>query len=100
MVKYCNATCTFYKGEVMMTNIEEVKECNPIIKSLSYKVKFEDGVFKFGFAEFIEEEKKIKVKAEFTLNIDEFKVYFESIISSIAVCNEETKRNIIKEICE
>lgn len=76
---------------------EEIKESSKI-KNLAYKVKYEDDLFKFGFGEVINDSSEVKIRAEFELTKDEFKVYFSSILSSIVAYNEKTGKNIFEEI--
>lgn len=82
-----------------MKNNNQYNTNNTKIKSLAYKVLYEDNLFKFGLGECVDSD-EVEIKAEFDLTVEEFKVYFSSILAAIVKFSSETGRNLIEEISE
>lgn len=68
-------------------------------KDLAFKVLYKDEKFQLGFAkDTIDED--LDILAEVELEPNEFKFYFKKILAVVAQYNNETGKNMIKEIFE
>lgn len=82
-----------------MENVEEIRSNIKKVVN-SYKVKYENENFEFGFGKYNKVSNKLEIHTEFNLEVEEFKEYFSSILRAIFEYNEQTGKDFIKELIE
>lgn len=81
-----------------MSTIKEKRDRDSKKETNSYKVKYENEVFEFGFGKFNRDENELKIHTEFDLGLEDFKVYFTSILKAVFEYNEKTGKNFLEEL--
>lgn len=81
-----------------MNDIKERRSRYSKKETDSYKVKYENEVFEFGFGKFNSDENELKIHTEFNLELEDFKVYFTAMLKAIFEYDEKTGKNFIEEL--
>lgn len=81
-----------------MSSIKEKRDRDSKKETNSYKVKYENEVFEFGFGKFNRDENELEIHTEFDLGLEDFKVYFTSILKAVFEYNEKTGKNFLEEL--